>query len=137
MYVYDVYVLLRIMRNVPLHTASEYILTVLSIRSPESYLLIPRKGSKLYQCRSLLIPYSSPHPSTKATTIDIAIYTKELCHPHTDLQPLSQGTPPSYSYHQLQYIKESNCTPAGREAPNDVDVLCCHGHEGASAMLTL
>ena len=102
---------------------------------------IPTKGQNCisYQhlCRSLLIRCSSPHPSTKATngTIDIAIHTKELCHPHTDLQPLSQGT-----LLFLLLLLQSIAVPRAiklhpsRGAPNDVDVLSrsrrsiCHAH---------
>ena len=88
-------------------------------------------------CRSLLILCSSQchtrRPKLPTVHIDIAIYTKELWHSYTDLQPLSQGTLPSYSYNQLQCIKQSNCTPAV-EPQNDVDALSrsrrsiCYAH---------
>ena len=63
-------------------------------------------------------------PSTKATnsTIDIAIYTKELCHSYIDLQPLSQGT-----LLFLLLLLQSIAVPRAikvhpsRGAPNDVD----------------
>ena len=89
----------------------------------------PNKGTKLYIISASLS--LSPHsaqlatpPSTKATnsTIDIAIYTKELCHSYIDLQPLSQGT-----LLFLLLLLQSIAVPRAikvhpsRGAPNDVD----------------
>ena len=60
---------------------------------------IPTKGQNCISASLSLSPHSMqlamPHPSTKATngTIDIAIYTKELCHSYTDTAPISRNAP--------------------------------------------